>query len=597
MSLQVLLVLACLAGAAMADLYMHNPRGCTDRLNEANTNRNNDNRLFDSQDNAKGGYCWGPPMYYYTGSQLSVEWTAQHSCNTENSHCQLIIQYMCGDEIRDGATTDTIPDDPNTYNTMVPPPKSFADAGVTGQMYLYGMNEDYQYYQDCKVRQRNRGLFIADRALGGDTAIFTRQNNNGDRHGFECTEERDYYPYWHPSPWKDVAILTDRTDMCGYYRSESQNVKSKNFCQGRPQFNTQASCQTATNPPGVWTNQGSWGMGAPDCLAAPWSRDNHLGNGGGSSASTFLQGLSNTYNWTVPNTPAKACILRMRYNISTDDYDDRNTFANSNGAASPVKQNPYVYYMGGQLRLALNTNQYGRTFQDRSYTFEIRSRPSNIPDFARIFNLNVRGKRGNIVQVYPAVEYDFVPNVLNAKSGDYIHFQWTGCDTNPAGNDGEGTQQTDRSNIVELNAQGINYPLDNSSSLLDDGLKYQLAYLNQKNCSSIDDLNNRNNNDQNQVNQDRQNCFKLNSAAQYFDGGLQQASKTGTFRYMSTRNNNYTNRSQKGIITIDLLLPVWAIVLVCFGAVAFIGAAAVAGGVLYSRKNPQSNVAAFFNRF
>ena len=61
------------------------------------------------------------------------------------------------------------------------------------------------------------------------------------------------------------------------------------------------------------------------------------------------------------------------------------------------------------MSLAVNTNQYARTFQDRSYVFSIKPRPT--ADVAKdddvdspyipamdgtetIFNVNVRGKRG-----------------------------------------------------------------------------------------------------------------------------------------------------------------------------------------------------------
>ena len=30
--------------------------------------------------------------------------TNQHSCMNPNAHCELVIQYMCGDLVRDGAS-------------------------------------------------------------------------------------------------------------------------------------------------------------------------------------------------------------------------------------------------------------------------------------------------------------------------------------------------------------------------------------------------------------------------------------------------------------------------------------------------------------
>ena len=63
------------------------------------------------------------------------------------------------------------------------------------------------------------GLFTADQKLknnnlGVSSAIYTRQNPNGQRRGYECPEERDYYPHWHPNQWRDAAIMVGDVAEC-----------------------------------------------------------------------------------------------------------------------------------------------------------------------------------------------------------------------------------------------------------------------------------------------------------------------------------------------------------------------------------------------
>lgn len=75
-------------------------------LCDRNVNRQNGNRLFDSQNNAKGGYACpravgGPgttltKMYYHPKSKLVIEWTAQHGCGVNSKeHCQSRLDILC----------------------------------------------------------------------------------------------------------------------------------------------------------------------------------------------------------------------------------------------------------------------------------------------------------------------------------------------------------------------------------------------------------------------------------------------------------------------------------------------------------------------
>ena len=44
---------------------------------------------------------------------------------------------------------------------------------------------------------------------------------------------------------------------------------------------------------------------------------------------------------------------------------------------------------------------------------------------------------------------------------------------------------------------------------------------------------------------------ELDDAGTYFDLGPRKVTQRGTYYYMSTRNNNFSNRSQKGKIIVE----------------------------------------------
>jgi len=292
---------------------------------EGGGNRNNNNRLMDTQNNAKGGYGYGgsannqaAALNYMVGSELSTMWTSQHSCGSENSECQIVIQAMCNSA---AATPDGVPG--TDTGAGEGPIRDGTDNGTpdpNNPDANTGLHEPASFYADCDARARNGGLYTADQNMNNNNgARATRQNPNGNRSGQECPEERDYYPharhgqrgrlagavavattgssgcvrrrgaalrtreerlgtsdpterprpwshapsnsnspvpprltilhrYWHPSPWKDVAIMTNNLALCAWYQQESQNVKPKSYC----------SVNTENNAADCAANGGDW---------------------------------------------------------------------------------------------------------------------------------------------------------------------------------------------------------------------------------------------------------------------------------------------------------------------------------------------------
>jgi len=643
--MKTLLVLAGLVALCAGDLYMHNPRGSNNRLNEKSANRKNGNRVFDSQNNNRGGYNVGDrtvqaanamnqqyQMVYFTSaanykqangassSYIDIEWTNQHGCGGNEDtdphklNCNMVVQFMCrpdtgteNERIRDGTTTNT----PNYQNSPGEREtqgqfQGRKNNGMANTQRVY--QEPFEWYDKCKLRKRNKGLFAADQNVKnnrGSTA--TRQNPNGNRRGYECPEERDYYPYWHPSDWKDIAILAENATMCGYYDKHNFNTKTKwecvenfkntqtprhwshhnnqkdckaaggewleftNFLEKDKSKTTKATCEAAGH---VWGRpiysknlECLVPLDKPECRASEWSRVNHLGNG---KKAEPLQ-----YRWELPHFPSgqdQRCVLRLRYNISTDDYDPWNTDYKSNqnnqaGVQSPVTQNPTVEIGGNNLplKLAINTAQFGRTFQDRSHMFYLKSRPAGVTQ--RIHNLNVRGKRGNIVQTFPAVEYDFMPTNLEIKKDDLVHIQWTGSNThnngNPAGDGqagdaGEGKGGTDRNNIMEVADRNHNFPVpfESAKAKMFKGAKAKWMACTRKTAAQMTETDIRL-----QVGSGGHFCDVGHLATQgaiqkTLDnvspsyGGILLSFAKGEYHYICTRNNNFTNRSQKGSLTV-----------------------------------------------
>jgi len=536
--------LQLLLAGAMGDVFLHMPRGSNNRLNEATNNRANNNRLFDSQNNGQGGYNVGDgtseaatdeagqhkAIFFQSGregvSQLAVEWWNQHGCGKRNDRdphsvdCQIVLQFNCQEEensnLKNGFSTNKNGHTESSDEQETFTQKTERKAGDYERKPDSGEHESWEYYDSCFRRDRNRGIFTADQTRNNNRgSTRTRQNPGGTRRGYECPEERDYFPYWHPTPWTDIAVLTSQMHNCDFYREESGNRKGKgecveyypdsqirkhystanneldcaksggnwteffNFLEIIPNVNSESDCrESASDLNKEFGEEVIWNIPyldgearhlvpakkclvlAPEilCEKAPWSRANHLGNGKDDDLPNF--------KWNLPHfhflDGAKECVLRIRYNISSNDYEDpvldhRNE--NNYFKMPHLENDPVVeLYPKLQLQLALDSQQVGRTFQDRTHIFQIRERPSSIPDSANLYNIGVRGRRGNIQQTFPALEYDYSPTSSSVSGDDYVHIQWEGSNTQPPNQAGEGRDQTDRNNLVQVYAPNWNIP-------------------------------------------------------------------------------------------------------------------------------------------
>jgi len=720
-SLSAVLVVLNEVNEVNADCYLHYLRGSNNRLNEASANRNNANRLFDSQNNNRGGYncCdldveegfnandWmadASEMYdfrrlyedsngndagatlekqyeeiYFVGSEISLTWTNQHGTGNKKLLSEMILQFGCdmvpraesaqtqgfgpsGNidnidydgcdndckdrlalmrslglrmELMNGGNTNT-PDDPNGANDI--------QATYTGNNNANeGRHESEEWYHLCESRSRQKGLFHADQNPQGESQIYTRQNPGGTRRGLECPEERDYYPWWNPSPWHDIAIITPSMERCqNHMAPNSQNVQLKCTCNREDYASSDAPqnylpadeyIDLNLNQTLCEAQEGAewkcFGFAAdePECVDSYWTKVNYLGNADG----TTRGGKQAHYDWTLPsyaslkdehycypydytvdgvngvgmtNTDTDiSCfrmVFRIRYNMSTMDYDPFKTnsthdYDPNNGILSPIENNPEVdvgFYVQG-LQLAINTAQTGRTFQDRSHTFLVCDRPGNSAweNKDQLINVNVRGKRGNIVQTFPATEYDFEPQHVEVAPNTDVcyHFQWCGSNTHnngapggdgQTGDDGEGRGGSDRSNLAQMADMDQSYPVPYDTMMADGeavddwfdyvdcyhplqpgsaalskadaqlvlgtagfykGVDYMIDF-----CADVDD-------DENGEN--RGECIVdelLNNVSASFRAGLICCLKDNidsntekSFAFLSTRNNNFSNRSQK----------------------------------------------------
>lgn len=473
--------------------------------------------------------------------------------------------------------------------------------------------------------------------------------------GFECKFERENHPassYNHKTMWNDIVIYSDASDCSfenfrvyecvekwdnGQYKHKSiynkrseclenggEWIKFYRWIDEAADIEDKKSCNALRNDPEyagmkfVWGRPIDYQAMAQDqlppekCLLQPPTpkcrksslkvRPNVFSN------NDFTHDWP-TFDWEIPrfysNTPKK-CVMRVRHFLESKkrkrqqqvnaenqciSVDDKKLFLSrfNNGINKLASDGPT-----SDRNLQKMKKFYPKTvFQDRSHIFKLNPRPENMEE-VDIQTISVRGKRCNIVQCFPAVEYDFVPEEIDIPNGRAVQFVWTGSNhhdnQNSQGNDGQagaegnGQANTDRNNVMQIYAaddsrnqekgQKSNFPVPFENETLF-GQAEKLIWMpegfyprNQK----FDGSQNLENNEANQLKNwlghatsgtywchdnscrtsasegELKNVLQLDNMYPNFVGSVFVPRSDSTFTYVSTRNSDFSNRSQKGII-------------------------------------------------
>jgi hypothetical protein len=169
-SCAIVLLIVVLFGSSCVAVFLHNPRGSNNRLDERGM-RQNDQRLFNSQNNAAGGYginALDEQMVHFEGSELTVSFSTQPTlCTGEDNSCTAVLQMLCGSTdapaaslIRDGLTTDEIT--PENYEAEPPrnsrkKKKKKKKVDESTKKHRFGLHESLEFFRRCEARDRNKG--------------------------------------------------------------------------------------------------------------------------------------------------------------------------------------------------------------------------------------------------------------------------------------------------------------------------------------------------------------------------------------------------------------------------------------------------------